>query len=121
MLRDELQEARQSAQAAREREAHLLRMVEQMQQRYDRLLDMPRTPPPAQAPPPIRTSRPQTRGPSAYDPHPAIARIVTLRQQGLSFERIAAQLDAEGLPTRYGLPWQHSTVRYLWRTYGMGE
>jgi hypothetical protein len=41
-LRDELQEARAERQAAREREALLLRMVEQMQQRYDRLLDMPR-------------------------------------------------------------------------------
>jgi hypothetical protein len=38
-------EAREERQAAREREALLLRMVEQAQQRYDRLLDMPRTTP----------------------------------------------------------------------------
>jgi hypothetical protein len=38
------QEAREERQAAREREALLLRMVEQMQQRYDRLLEAPRVP-----------------------------------------------------------------------------
>src|SRR5262249_31156909 len=38
-------EAREERQAGREREALLLRMVEQTQQRYDRLLDMPRTTP----------------------------------------------------------------------------
>ena len=38
-------EAREERQATREREALLLRMVEQTQQRYDRLLDMPRTTP----------------------------------------------------------------------------
>ena len=43
VLRDELLEARQERQAAREREALLLHMVEQMQQRHDRLLDMPRS------------------------------------------------------------------------------
>lgn len=36
------QEAREERQAAREREALLLHMVEQMQQRYDRLLEAPR-------------------------------------------------------------------------------
>jgi len=50
ILRDELQEARQERQAAREREALLLRMVEQMQQRYDRLLEAPHSVP-APAPP----------------------------------------------------------------------
>src|SRR5215831_13829094 len=45
ILRDELQEARQSAQAAREREALLLQMLQDMQHRYDRLLDLPRQPP----------------------------------------------------------------------------
>jgi hypothetical protein len=42
VLRDELQQAHAREEAAREREALLLHMVEQMQQRYDRLLDMPR-------------------------------------------------------------------------------
>ena len=45
VLRDELQETRAERQAARERAAHLLRLVEQLQQRYDRLLDMPRSAP----------------------------------------------------------------------------
>ena len=53
-----------------------------------------------------------------YDPRAAAARIHTLRRQGLSFVRIAAQLAAEGIPTRYGLPWQHSSVRHLFQTYG---
>jgi hypothetical protein len=79
---------------------------------------MPRSAPPPQAPPPVRTQRPPRSGPSAYDPAPAITRIQTLRRQGLSFEAIAAQLTQEGIPTRYGLPWQHSSVRYLFRTYG---
>ena len=97
-------------------------MLHEMQHRYDRLLDMPRSAVPArsapQAAPRMRTARPQHSGPASYDPGPAIARILALRQQGMSFERIAAQLDAEGIPTRYGLPWQHSSVRHLWRTYG---
>jgi hypothetical protein len=125
MLKQQLNDAQAREQAAlerersaREREAHLLRLVEQMQQRYDRLLDMPRSAAPAQAPPPVRTARPQKSGSASYDPSPAIARILTLRQQGMSFERIAAQLDADGIPTRYGLPWQHSSVRHLFRTYG---
>jgi hypothetical protein len=44
-LRDELQEARAERQAAREREALLLHMLQEMQHRYDRLLDMPRPSP----------------------------------------------------------------------------
>src|SRR5262249_23180218 len=54
------QEAREEPQAAREREALLLRMVEQMQQRYDRLLALPRTPParsPQEAPGAPQTPR----------------------------------------------------------------
>ncbi len=53
-----------------------------------------------------------------YDPQAAAARIQELRRQGFSLTRIAAQLDAEGIPTRYGLPWQHSSIRYLLKTYG---
>jgi hypothetical protein len=56
VLREELQEARAERQAAREREALLLRMVEQMQQRYDRLLEAPR--PAAMSPPAPRTPAP---------------------------------------------------------------
>ena len=61
VLRDELQETRAERQAAREREAHLLRLVEQLQQRYDRLLDMPRSAP-------VMT---QEHTPSAPGPPPA--------------------------------------------------
>jgi hypothetical protein len=52
-----------------------------------------------------------------YDPRAAAARMHTLRRQGLSLTQIAAQLTAEGVPTRYGLPWQHSSVRHLLQTY----
>jgi hypothetical protein len=48
------QEAREERRAVREREALLLRMVEQMQQRYDRLLDAPRPTPPAAPLPALR-------------------------------------------------------------------
>jgi hypothetical protein len=96
-------------------------MLHEMQHRYDRLLDMPRSAPPTQAQPPIRTSRPQQSGPSTYDPQPAIARILTLRQQGLSFARIAAQLDAEGIPARHERPWNRSSVRFVFRTYSTEE
>src|SRR2546428_3128209 len=62
LLREEPQEARHNAQAAREREALLLQMLQEMQHRYDRLLEAPR---PAQPPTPrergvqaARASRP---------------------------------------------------------------
>jgi hypothetical protein len=57
---------------------------------------------------------------SAYDQEAAVARMQALRREGLSFTRIADQLTAEGVPTRYGLPWQHSSVRYLLRTWMVG-
>ena len=41
------QEARVNAQAARDERALLLQMLQDMQHRYDRLLEAPRTPPPA--------------------------------------------------------------------------
>jgi hypothetical protein len=107
--------------AARERETLLLQMLSQMQQQHQRLLDMPRSAPVVpqrerSAPATARHPTPQLLG--TYDLQAAVQRIVALRQQGLSYEAIAAQLDAEGIPTRYGLPWQHSSVRYLFRTYG---
>src|SRR5262249_33440895 len=46
MLKQQLSEAQAREQAAHEREASLLRLVEQMQHRYDRLLDLPRPIPP---------------------------------------------------------------------------
>ena len=48
------QEAREERQAVREREALLLRMVEQMQHRYDRLLEAPRPDQTPHAPAPPR-------------------------------------------------------------------
>ncbi|HSX81969.1 MAG TPA: hypothetical protein VLQ80_25830, partial [Candidatus Saccharimonadia bacterium] len=53
------------------------------------------------------TPSPQMLG--TYDPQAAVARIQALRRQGYSLARIADQLTAEGIPTRYGLPWQHSS------------
>jgi len=53
-----------------------------------------------------------------YDPHAAAVRIRDLRQQGLSYTLIAVQLTREGIPTRYGKPWEHSSVRYVLETYG---
>jgi DNA-binding XRE family transcriptional regulator len=57
ILREELQAARQNAQAAQEREALLLRMLHESQQRYDRLLDVPRPVPQADPPPQRRERR----------------------------------------------------------------
>jgi len=53
-----------------------------------------------------------------YDPHAATTRMQELRSEGWSLTRIAAQLTSEGIPTRYGLPWQYSSVRHLLKTYG---
>jgi hypothetical protein len=38
----------------------------------------------------------------------ALERIQTLKKEGLGFDRIAAQLNADGIPTRTGRPWQGS-------------
>jgi len=77
-----------------------------------RLSDMPGdTSPPAQP-------SPQFLG--TYDPHAAAARIQELRRQAFTLTQIAAQLTAEGVPTRYGLPWEHSSVRYVLKRYGEG-
>jgi hypothetical protein len=67
---------------------------------------------------PQEAPRPTPRTLGTYDPQAAAARMQTLRRQGLSLAQIAAQLTAEGVPTRYGLPWQHSSVRHLLKTYG---
>jgi len=70
--------------------------------------------PPGQ--PPQGTPSPQILG--LYDPHAAAVRSRDLRQQGLSYTLIAVQLTREGIPTRYGKPWEHSSVRYVYETYG---
>jgi Recombinase len=56
-----------------------------------------------------------------YDPRAAAVRIRDLRRQGLSYTLIAVQLTREGIPTRYGKPWEHSSVRYVLETYGRDE
>jgi hypothetical protein len=53
-----------------------------------------------------------------YDPLAAVARIQALQAQGLSLAQITAQLRVEGIPTRYGRPWQKGSVAYLLKTYG---
>jgi hypothetical protein len=98
VLRDELQEARQSAQAAREREALLLHMLQDMQHRYDRLLDMPRTPAPPQ-PSPAPQATPSRMAPPAGNARGAMRqRIVALLREhpeGLTPGEIQARLGVD--------------------------
>jgi len=61
------QEAREERRATREREALLLRMMEQMQKRYDRLLDIPR-PSPQEAPQDAPGATPARRRPQSTLP-----------------------------------------------------
>jgi Recombinase len=70
---------------------------------------------------PHGTPQPSPQILGLYDPHAAAARIRDLRQQGLSYTMIALQLTQEGIPTRYGKPWEHSSVRYVLETYGRQE
>jgi hypothetical protein len=117
-LREELQEARQERQAARDREAVLLQMVQEMQHRYDRLLDMPRqaaqdAPPGPQPPSPVRSHQPRQAAVDA-----AYQRMVALQTEGLTLAQIAEQLTREGHRTRHGRPWHKSTVAYVLKTYG---
>ena len=67
VLRDELQDARQNAQGAREREVLLLQMLQDMQHRYDHLLDMPR-PVPQEAPQEAPGATPARRRPEPLPP-----------------------------------------------------
>jgi hypothetical protein len=48
----------------------------------------------------------------------ALARIRTLRDQGYSLGKIATQLDAEGVPTKRGRPWNRSTVNAILQREG---
>jgi DNA invertase Pin-like site-specific DNA recombinase len=43
----------------------------------------------------------------------ALARIAALRNEGLGFDRIAARLNAEGVPTRTGKPWHGVVVNRI--------
>ena len=42
----------------------------------------------------------------------ALPRMQALRADGLFYRQIAAQLDADGLPTTRGGPWHKATVRW---------
>ena len=65
-----------------------------------------------------RQTRPTPPPPGVYDPDAAVARMEALHAEGRSLAQIAAQLTAEGLPTRHGKPWHKGTVGYLLKTYG---
>jgi hypothetical protein len=115
-------EAREERQAAREREALLLRMVEQTQQRYDRLLEAPRTIPPPR-PQPSPHPEPRTAA-STRDPRGDMRRrIVALLQdypEGLTPAEIRTLLGVDrsladtclGM-LRYGLVRRVGPGRYV--------
>jgi transposase len=44
-----------------------------------------------------------------------IARALRLRRRGLSYRAVAAKLNADGVPTKRGARWHHSTVRNVVR------
>ena len=56
--------------------------------------------------------------PPAYDPEVAYARMQALQAQGRTLAEIAAQLTAEGVPTKQGRGWHKSSVNYLLKTRG---
>jgi hypothetical protein len=117
------QEARDERLAAREREALLLHMVEQMQQRTDRLLDMPRTP---LSPHPSPERQPAVARPAAPAGDPrgeTRRRIVALLQdhpEGLTPAEIRDRLGVDqplgdtclGM-LRYGLVQRVGRGRYV--------
>ena len=43
----------------------------------------------------------------------AVERIQALRNEGLGFDRIARQLNSEGIPTRTGRPWHGIVVNRI--------
>lgn len=47
------------------------------------------------------------------DEQGTVARILALRAQGASYRAVAARLDTEGHPSRYGGPWQPTAVRKI--------
>ena len=72
------QEAHANTQAAREERAILLQMLQEMQHRYDRLLDTPRTPP---SPTPERAPASRPTGPAADTRGDMRRRIVELLRE----------------------------------------
>jgi DNA invertase Pin-like site-specific DNA recombinase len=45
-----------------------------------------------------------------------VQRIYRMRADGVGVPTIAETLNAEGIPTRYGRPWHHNSVRVILRT-----
>ena len=78
---------------------------------------MPTTPQPRSMERRRRPAQGRTHVPG-YDPEAAAGRIATLRQEGLSLEKIAAQLNQEGVPTRRGLPWKKALVGWFLKHHG---
>jgi len=133
LLKQQLSEAQAREQAAlerekiaRDREALLLHMLQEMHQRTDRLLDIRRTPPPPYAPP-ARTSPAKppgaARSPSTDTRGSMRQRIVTLLQEhpeGLTPAQIRDQLGVQrplgdtllGM-LRYGLVERVGRGRYV--------
>lgn len=104
VLQRELEAAHAREQAAREREAMLLQMLQQVQQQNQRLLDAGRSPAPLPAPAP---APPPARAPVREDlePHPAPA---PARRRRMSPPAVALGEDLEAStpafdPTRYTL------------------
>lgn len=48
-----------------------------------------------------------------------LARILERRREGAGSKRIAAELNAAGIPTRHGKAWEESTIRRLWARHGL--
>ena len=117
------QEAREERRATREREALLLRMMEQMQQRYDRLLDAPRNAPSPAARPTRGLVVRDTSGPLEDPRGDMRRRIVALLQEhpeGLMPAEIRTRLGVDkrladtclGM-LRYGLLQRVERGRYV--------
>jgi Bacterial regulatory protein, Fis family/Recombinase len=95
-MRQELEAARAERHAAREERAMLLHMLQDMQQRYDRLLAAPRSGLTPYAP----TSAQEWS--DAPLPDPILAQVLRWQDEGMTLRAIAARLNAEGVPTRSG-------------------
>jgi hypothetical protein len=96
VLQRELDAAHAREEAAREREATLLQMVQQLQQQNQRLLDMPRSTPPSSSEPTPRPA-PHTSAPT-MDRGDMRRRIVALLREhpeGLTPAQMKALLGAE--------------------------
>jgi hypothetical protein len=96
------------------------RLVDEVRQLRTDLRQAPR-PAPQEGPREPTQDAPQTTRsppPGVYDPAAAFARMQILKAEGLTLAQIAAQLTAEGVPTRQGRPWHKSTVNYLLKTRG---